>query len=136
MVPELGVFLKKKTEDYPFNIATVVRLWDIGPRRLSYWYRNCLSDYNGDMEQGKWKPDEIIVADETTGEVMKEQPVYVYKPENTGEQMSIDDKALGHDGFTIMSNTQTGKIAMMIESTECGEVKAALALFDLKNTVS
>jgi transposase len=108
----------------------VARFWDIGPQTLYYWYRNYLSDYNDDTEQGKWKPNKIVVVDETTGEVMKEQPVYVYKPENIGEQMSIDDKALGHDGFTIMSNTQTGKIAMMIESTKCEEVEAALALFD------
>ena len=122
-------FLKKKIEDYPVNISTVARFWDIGPQKLYYWYRNHLSDYNIDKEQGKWHPKKIIVVDESTGEVMKEQPVYVYKPENIGEQMSIDDKALGHDGFTIMSNTQTGKIAMMIESTKCEDVEAALSLF-------
>jgi transposase len=44
--------------------------------------------------------------------------------------MSIDDKAIGHEGFTIMSNTQTGKIAMMIESTKGKAVESALALFD------
>ncbi|KAA6342947.1 hypothetical protein EZS27_009352 [termite gut metagenome] len=68
--------------------------------------------------------------DEATGEVMKEDPIYVFKPENIGVQMSIDDKALGHDGFTILSNTQTGKIALMIESTKCEEVEESLALFD------
>jgi transposase len=54
----------------------------------------------------------------------------VFKPENIGEQMSIDDKALGHYGFTILSNTQTVKITMMIENAKCEEVEEALALFD------
>ncbi|KAA6336351.1 hypothetical protein EZS27_015479 [termite gut metagenome] len=82
------------------------------------------------MAQGEWKPNELIVVDEATEEVMKEQSLYVFKPENIGDQMSIDDKALGHDGFTILSNTQTGKIAMRIESTKCEEAEEVLALFD------
>jgi hypothetical protein len=32
--------------------------------------------------------------------------------------MSIDDKALGHDGFTILSNNDTGKMAIMVECTQ------------------
>jgi transposase len=56
----------------------------------------------------------------------------VFKPENMGESMCIDDKEIGHEGFTIMSNAQSGKIAMMIESTEYMEVTAALDLFDKK----
>jgi hypothetical protein len=43
--------------------------------------------------------------------------------------MNIDDKQIGRDGFTILSNTQTGKIAMMPESTRCEEVQGALELF-------
>lgn len=89
-----------------------------------------MSDYKKDIAQGEWKPNKLTLVDEATGEVMKEEPIYVFKPENIGAQMSIDDKALGHDGFTILSNTQTGKIALMIESTKCEEVEEALALFD------
>jgi transposase len=43
--------------------------------------------------------------------------------------MSIDDKSIGHEGFSILSNNDTGKIAMMIESTKAEEVGQALALF-------
>jgi transposase len=43
--------------------------------------------------------------------------------------MSIDDKAIGHDGFTILSNNDTGKIAMMIESTRGEEVEQAMEKF-------
>jgi hypothetical protein len=54
----------------------------------------------------------------------------VFRPEHIGEQTSIDDKALGDDGFMIPSNTQTGKIAMMTESRKCKEVEEALAFFE------
>jgi transposase len=51
------------------------------------------------------------------------------KEENLGGNMSIDDKAIGHDGFTILSNNDTGKIAMMVESTRAEEVEQAMEKF-------
>jgi transposase len=55
--------------------------------------------------------------------------LYVFKPENIGSKMSIDDKAIGHEGFSILSNGETGKIAMMIESCKSVEVAQAISLF-------
>ena len=43
--------------------------------------------------------------------------------------MSIDDKQIGRDDFTILSNTVSDKITMMIESTGCAEIEQALDLF-------
>jgi transposase len=43
--------------------------------------------------------------------------------------MSIDDKAIGHDGFTILSNSDTGKIALLVESTTAEGVKSAKEKF-------
>jgi transposase len=104
-------------------------MWDILPNTLYNWYRNCLSNYLPDKLNGKWAPKYIESVDESTGEVIKEHPIYVFKPENIGEKMSIDDKAIGHDGYTLLSNTQTNKIAMMIESTNGKELDKALSLF-------
>lgn len=43
--------------------------------------------------------------------------------------MSLDDKAIGHQGYSVMSNTQTGKIALLLESCKSDEVSAAVSLF-------
>jgi transposase len=102
----------------------------IHPQTLTYWYRHYLSDYESDKASGRWHPQTLYNLDEETGELFSEQPVYVFKPENIGEQMCIDDKGIGHEGFTIMSNAQTGKIALMIESTNFKEVAAALNLYE------
>ena len=67
--------------------------------------------------------------DVTTGEVTRGKPLYVFKPENIGERMGIDDKGIGHEGFTIFSNGDTGKIAMMIESCKSQEVAEVISLF-------
>jgi len=60
---------------------------------------------------------------------LHEKPLYVFKSENVGENMSIDDKSIGGDGFTIFSNTDTGKIAMMVESCNSEEVQIAMEKF-------
>jgi transposase len=106
----------------------VARMFGLLPGTLQYRYENFLSDYLSDIESKKWHPQKIETVDKTTGEV-KEKPVYIFKKENLGDKMSIDDKAIGHDVFTILSNHDTGKIALMVESTKAVEVEQAMELF-------
>ena len=103
-------------------------MFDIKPQTLQYWYKNFLSDYNPDIDNGRWHPQKIETVDKDTGEI-KIKPVYVFRKENLGEKMSIDEKAIGHGGFTIFSNNITGKIALMVESTNSEEVERAMELF-------
>jgi hypothetical protein len=105
-------------------------MWAIPPGTLYKWYRDYISDYVSDKSSGKFPPKRIETIDEATGEVVSEKPIYIFKPENIGNQMSIDDKAIGKDGFTILSNTESGKIAMMIESTKGQELANAVSLFE------
>lgn len=99
------------------------------PKTLYHWYRNFLSDYKPDIENKTWHPKYLENVDEQTGEVTKGKPLYVFTPENIGPKMSIDDKAIGHEGFSILSNGETGKIALMIESCKSVEVSLAISLF-------
>jgi transposase len=103
-------------------------MWGIEPQTLQYWYKNYLSAYLSDIEIKKWHPQKILTVDKTSGEVI-EKPVYIFKKENLGERMSIDDKAISHSGFTVLSNHDTGKIALMIESCKSHQVEQAIGLF-------
>lgn len=105
------------------------RIFCLPPKTLYHWYRYHLSDYYPDKESGKWHPNYLEEVDRETGEIQTTKPLYVFKPDNIGPLMSIDDKHIGGEGFTILSNTQTGKIAMMLESCKSGEVSEALSLF-------
>jgi transposase len=98
------------------------------PKTLHYWYKNILSDYLPDQRSGKWCSEKIGIVHKKMGEITQ-KPVYVLKPENLGENMSIDDKAIGHDGFTILSNNDTGKMAMMVECTQADGVEQAMRKF-------
>jgi transposase len=107
-------------------------MWDILPSTLYHWYRNHLSDYHSEIKSGKWPQQLLVREDEDSGEVLEGKPVYVFKPEHIGERMSIDDKAIGNEGYTLMSNTDTGKIAILIESTRFEELEKAMNLFGKK----
>jgi len=111
------------------NISTVARIFSLKPKTLYHWYRNHLSDYKPDIENKAWHPRYLENLDEQTGEITKGKPLYVFKPKNIGIKMSIDDKAIGHEGFSILSNGETGEIAMMIESCKSAEVSQAISLF-------
>jgi transposase len=103
-------------------------MFDIPPQTLQYWYKNSLSDYVSDSKDGKWHPQKIETVHKITGDVA-EKPIYVLKNENVGENMSVDDKYIGRGGFTILSNNDTGKIALLVESTNYEEVARSMALF-------
>lgn len=99
------------------------------PKTLYHQYRNCLSDYKPDIEDKKWHPKYLEKTDSITGEITKGKPLYVFNSENISDKMSIDDKSIGHEGYTIFSNGKTGKIAMMIASCKSEEVGKAISLF-------
>jgi len=78
------------------------------------------------VTDGSWGSCKIESVDQQTGEVTQ-KPVYIVKAENVGQVMAIDDKQIGRDMFTIMSNQQTGKIALLVESLKVDELKEAAA---------
>ena len=98
------------------------------PKTLYHWYKHFLSDYYPDKESRIWCSEQIEIVDKKTGEI-KKRPLYVLKPENIGANMSIDDKAIGHDGFTILSNNATGKMALMVETCTADGVEQAIGRF-------
>jgi transposase len=103
-------------------------MFDVKPQTLQNWYKDILSDYYPDIENRRWHPQRIEIVDKSTGEV-EEKPVYIFNKNNLGEKMSIDDKAIGRDVFTILSNHDTGKIALLVESAKAKEVEQAMELF-------
>ena len=53
--------------------------------------------------------------------------VPILKVENFGENMAIDDKNIGSEGYTIISNKDTGKIAALIMSTKHEMIEKVLS---------
>jgi hypothetical protein len=117
-----------KVEESPVNLSVVARMFCQKAKTFYYWYKHFLSDYFSDKESGQWCCESIETLDKTTGELIQ-KPLYVFNPSNIGENMSIDDKGIGYKGFTILSNNDTGKIALLVESTRACEIEQAMEKF-------
>jgi len=101
-------------------------MFGLKPKTVHYWYKEELSDYRRDISEGKWGTKSIKVVDKDTGEVIKEKPVPIAKPENMGSHMTIDEKQIGKKMYTIMTNSQTSKIAFLAQSLKEEELKQAI----------
>ena len=108
----------------------MARMFGMKSKSLHYLYQHHLSDYKKETKEETWKREKVLTKfDIHTGEVLEEKPLYVCKPEHVGEHMCIDDKQIGKGGFTILSNQQTGKIAMLMESVNGEELSQALSAY-------
>jgi transposase len=85
-------------------------------KTLFRWYRQYLSGYEEAKKEGRWGKDNFI------GKDKKEKVVAVLKEENFGEEMSIDEKMIDEEFYTVMTNRQTGKIALLAETTNVEEL--------------
>ena len=101
-------------------------MFGIKPKTLHHWYKGDLSGYKQDVGAGRWGGKKIMEVDMETGEVLKETPVPIAKPENFGSHMTIDEKQIGKKMYTIMTNANTGKIALLAQTMKPAELKQAV----------
>jgi len=64
---------------------------------------------------------DIDYVDKKTGQI-KKISVPVCVPENIGSDMCIDEKKIGEEFFTIISNRNTSNIAFMANTTNSSEL--------------
>lgn len=87
-----------------------------------------VSNYHQDKKEKRFAAHTVYDCDTETGEIKKEQVVHIVQPQNVGENMCIDEKMIGKKYSTIISNQQSGKIALLIESVKPVMVKQAIEL--------
>lgn len=105
-------------EKKPISFSVIGRILQNDGKKIYRWYKEVLSGFqeqqidlhvNDVAEKGKIDP--------ATGEVAV-IAVPILKPENLGEDMALDDKNIGGEGYTILSNKHTGKIALLAQTTK------------------
>jgi transposase len=101
-------------------------MFGLKPKTVHYWYKEKISDYRKDITAGKWGEKKIQVIDKVSGEVTKEKPVPIAKAENFSSHMTIDEKQIGKKMYTIMTNTQSGKIALLAQTMKPEELKQVM----------
>ena len=100
-------------------------MFGIKPKTMHFWYKEYQSGYKQAIEKKEWGDKTIKVVDITTGLVKKEKPIPIAKAENFGTHMTIDEKQISKKMYTIMTNSQTGKIAFLAPTMKVCELEQA-----------
>jgi transposase len=97
-------------DDKPVNFSTIGGFLQLKPQTVYSWYRKYLSGYPEAVESKQWGKDNFMGSDK------REKLVPILKPENFGEQMSVDEKMIDEEFYTVMTNRETGKMALLAET--------------------
>jgi len=101
----------------------MARVLNIDSGKIRRWYRDVLSGFI-DGGQSSIHENDLEYITPQTGEI-KKISVPICMPENIGENMCIDEKQIGEDVYTIISNNETGKIAFVADTTISPELYEA-----------
>lgn len=100
------------------NISVFAELMGVDSKTLHHWYKDYLSDYTAEGQK------EIHAHDLTEKAVVVEVPIV--SPQNIGPDMGIDEKMIGEQWYTVLSNRQTGKIAFCAATTRASVLYEAM----------
>jgi transposase len=106
-------------EEKPISFSVIGRVLRNDGKKIYRWYKAVLSGFTKPEEQLILHENDIVQGkvDPKTGEVPT-LPVPICKSENFGDHMTIDDKNIGGEGYTIIANKNTGKIAVLAQTTK------------------
>ena len=102
----------------PLNILSFGKALRLEGGKLYRWYRDVLSDYAKDGGQSVRKNNITLLH----GEKEKTIEVPIFQEDNFGPHMAIDEKQIGHDFYTIISNRESGKLAMIAKTMKYYEL--------------
>lgn len=82
-------------------------------KRLHRWYQDVLSGYREAVLNGTIFKDDLHIKQKGKKLIIR---VPIRKPEHLGKYMAIDEKNIDGSTYTILSNRETGKIALMAKT--------------------
>ena len=102
------------------NTSIFSYILNLSPQLIWRWYGDHLSGFRESEASGEHYRHDLQLSNEETVRVP------IYKPENFGTGMAIDEKQIGEEMHTIVSNRQTGKIALMARSMRFEDLQKLL----------
>lgn len=116
------------------SFSVLSQIYGISSKKIFRWYKEVLSGYTEKGIQKELHKNDIKDPTLIDRKTQKKKTVLVpiLKAENFGENMAIDDKNIGNEGYTIISNKDTGKIAVMLTSTKSALISEVLSKIPVK----
>ena len=101
----------------------------IEPKKLWRWYHDSLSGFLDPQVVRSRHAHDFTIKEKGVNKVIR---VPIFSMQDMGKDMAIDEKQIGEDMHTILSNRQTGKIALLARSVSAKELINLLPKFNLK----
>jgi transposase len=111
-------------EGKPISIGNVAYVIGINSKKLFRWYKDHLSGFSEAERDGSLTKYDIRTRDEHIS-------VPILKPENMGPKMAVDEKTIDGTCYTVLSNRETNKIAMMAATLQTKELAKLFKHFDI-----
>lgn len=108
------------------NTSVVSSILNLDAQLVWRWYRDHLSGFREAEADGSHYTHDLH---DFKGETVR---VPIFKKENFGGEMAIDEKQIGEEMHTILSNRTTGKIALMVRSMRYQDISRLLNSEDLE----
>ena len=104
------------------NISVFAELMGVDSKTLHHWYKDYLSGFVPDGQQQIHTHD-IIVKSANKSSIVE---VPIVCSENIGTDMAIDEKMIGEEYYTLLTNRNTGKIAFCAATTKSAHIQQAM----------
>ncbi|MDR2146215.1 MAG: transposase [Tannerella sp.] len=101
-------------------MSIISSVLNLSNQLLYKWYREHLSGFRESEASGEHYAHDLHLSAEETVRVP------ICEPDNIGKNMAIDEKQIGEDMHTILSNRDTGRIAIMIDSLRFSDIEKVL----------
>ena len=111
------------------NTTPIAKALCVEPQKLWRWYRDSLSGFLDPGTQQSLHHYDISYKEKGCE---KEIRVPILKKENIGPNMAIDEKQIGEDMHTVLSNRDTGKIALLARTLKAKELALTTTFFEGK----
>lgn len=111
------------------NTTPIAQALCVESKKLWRWYRDSLSGFLEPLAQTEHHRYDFEVNDKGKN---REIRVPILKTENIGANMAIDEKQIGEDMHTVLSNRDTGKIAMLARTLKAKDLSVIISRFEGK----
>lgn len=116
-------------EGKPISIGNVAYVLGMSAKKLHRWYQLVLSGFTQARERGEIGKHNIRVKEEGRD---VEVSVPILEEKNLGSQMAVDEKTIDGVCYTILSNRQSSKIALMAATLKTADLMQIVKSFDIE----
>ena len=111
------------------SIGNIAYCLGMNPKKVHRWYKEVLSGYKQAEQSGELYANDLKLVDSRFGNY-DDIRVPIYKPQNMGKSMAIDEKQINGIMYSILSNRENGRIALMADTLEVKHLADLIYSFD------